>query len=88
MATRHRTRRPGDYLAHCRADGRPILGATPAERLEQLFRLRSAIAAAGWDEGEANFYSSRSFGQVGIELLTAGEAEALIARLAGAREAA
>lgn len=79
---------PGDYAHTARADGRPILGATIPERWERLWRLKSAIAAAGWSEGEANRHVSRVYGQVGVELLTAGQADDLIGWLAADAAAA
>ena len=79
------SRDPG-YQWHCRADRRPILGDTIPERWARLGRLHAAIAAAGWGEAETNRHAHRTYGVVGIELLTADHADALIAMLAPARE--
>lgn len=81
FAARRRQDQPGDYNRHCRADRRPILGATPAERLARLARLRAAIAAAGWTGAAANRHAHRVYGMVAVELLTAEEADELIAHL-------
>lgn len=76
--------RDGGYSRHCRGDRQPILGDTPAERVERLGRLREALRLAGWGEAQANRHAHRRYGVIGIELLTAGEADELIATLAGA----
>ena len=76
-----RPARPGDYCPHCRDDRRPILGDTEAERRERLVRLRGALVAAGMGEVEGNRRAHRAYGVVGIELLTAAEADAMIAAL-------
>jgi hypothetical protein len=76
------TRDPG-YQRHCRDDRRPVLGNSPSERLARLGRLRAALALAGWGEAEANRHARAKYGQLAIELLTADEADEVIAMLAG-----
>jgi hypothetical protein len=78
------TRDPG-FQRHCRDDRQPVLGDSPAERLARLGRLRAALALAGWGEAEANRHAHQVYGQIAIELLTAGEADALIASLTSER---
>ena len=80
-ATTRRPWQPGDYFPHCRDDRRPILGDTAPERRDRLVRLRAALAAAGVGEVEGNRRAHRAYGVVGIELLTAAEADELIAAL-------
>ena len=76
-----RAARDGGYNRYCRADRRPILGDSEAERRARLVRLRGALAAAGVGEVEGNRRAHRAYGVVGIELLTAAEADELIAAL-------
>lgn len=74
--------RDGGFQRHCRDDHRPILGITPADRLARLGRLRAALVVAGWGEVEANRHARTRYGQIGIELLTADQADEMIATLA------
>jgi hypothetical protein len=78
--TRTATRDPG-YQRHCRGDRRPVLGATPAERLGRLLRLRALV---GWDDAEAHRRARATYGAIGFEVLTGDEADELLATLAGA----
>jgi len=81
---RHLARRDAVRLRNVgqgRADRRPILGDTEAERWARLARLRAALAASGVGEAEGNRRAHRGYGVVGIELLTAAEADELIAAL-------
>lgn len=77
-------REPGAYQRRARADGQPVLGATPEERQAMLARIRAAMAADGKTEAQVNNYVYATWKQPAIETLSADGAEELIAIL-GAR---
>lgn len=81
VAERLKEGEPGAYQRHARADGRPILGDTPEERLAMLGRIRAALAASGKTEREVNAYVGAVYNVASFEVLTADEANDLVAVL-------